>query len=123
MPRNTPTHNGQAEWLRTRLIAVLQRMVTVEEMRAALGLKQSTYYAQVQEDRLLTLENLRVLARNLKINEVYLMVECGLLDDQALRDYVEMFMEAPNHHPLVRKGMAAKARLNSIRPRSDAPAL
>lgn len=76
-----------AEWLRAKLISVLGRMITVEEMRDALGLKQSTYYDQVKEDRLISLDNLKAAARSLNINEVYLLVECGLLDRQAAEDY------------------------------------
>lgn len=81
---------SDSELLRTKLIKILDRMVTVEEMREALGLKASTYYDQLREGRLLSLNNLKVLADNLGVNEIQLFVECGLLDPEALDKYNQM---------------------------------
>ena len=78
-----------AEILRARLIALLGRIVSVEEMRDALEMKQSTYYDQVKEGRLLSLDNLKLLARNLNVNEVELLADCGLLARTELKEYCE----------------------------------
>jgi hypothetical protein len=78
-----------AQILRARLIALLGRIVSVEEMRDALEMKQSTYYDQVKEGRLMSLDNLKLLARNLNVNEVELLAECGLLARTELKEYCE----------------------------------
>lgn len=106
--------HDDAEWLRAKLISLLGRMITVEEMRAALGLKQSTYYDQVNEGRLISLDNLKAAARNLNINEVYLLVECGLLDRQAAEDYTAYQREGGT----VRTNRSVRRALS---PLSDAP--
>lgn len=78
-----------AEGLRVLLINMLGRVITVKEMHNAMGLKASTYYGQVREGRLVSLDNLRAAAHSLGINEVYLLVECGLLDRKAAGEYAQ----------------------------------
>lgn len=82
--------DGEAERLRATLISATGRMVSVEEMRKALGLKPSTYYDQVREGRLISLDNLTTLAQNLGINTVWLLVDCGLLDRESVEQYYDM---------------------------------
>lgn len=77
----------QAEWLRAKLISLTGRIIGVDEMRDALGLKQSTYYFQLKEGRLLSTENLKNAARNLGINELQLMIECGVISKEDLNSY------------------------------------
>ena len=84
---NAATAQGQAEQLRAKLIALTGRMVGVEEVRKALELKVSTYYLQDREERLLTAENLKKVARNLGIDELQLMIECGIISEEALNSY------------------------------------
>jgi len=79
---------NDADLLQAKLIGILGRMVSVEEMRKSLGLAVSTYYDQVKEHRLITGENLAEAARNLGINHVYLMVECGLIERAAMDEYL-----------------------------------
>lgn len=79
----------EAEALRATLISALGRIVSVEEMRKALKLKQSTYYDQVKEGRLVSMENVMALAENLGINSVRLLVDCGLLERRAVEEYFD----------------------------------
>jgi hypothetical protein len=78
-----------AEALRAKLISILGRIVTVEEVRGAMDLKTSTYYDQLREGKLISLDNLTTAARSLGINELYLLVECDLLDRHAAKQYAE----------------------------------
>lgn len=78
-----------AEALRAKLISILGRLITVEEVRAAMGLKTSTYYDQLRAGSLISVDNLQTASHSLGINEVYLLVECGLLDRCAAKKYAE----------------------------------
>ncbi|MGV1006770.1 MAG: hypothetical protein ACOYEV_18855 [Candidatus Nanopelagicales bacterium] len=102
-----------AHWLQAKLISVVGRMISVEEMRGALHLATSTYYDQLKERRLITMENVTVAARHLGVNEVYLLVECGLLNRAAVEDYVSNGG----------KSFAPTAIRDVKKPLPDAPAL
>jgi hypothetical protein len=88
-----PTPLGQADQrddadrLRAKLIGILGRTLSIEEMRKAMGLTSSTYYQQLKGGRLIRPKTLIRAARSLGINEVLLLVECGLLDRQEVLDY------------------------------------
>lgn len=81
---------NESELLRAKLIGIMGRIISVEEMREALGLKQSTYYDQLREGRLISLQNLKTLSDKLDINEVWLLAECGLIDRRSIKEYTEM---------------------------------
>lgn len=83
----------EAEALRATLISALGRIVSVEEMRKALGLRQSTYYDQLKEGRLISLDNVKTLAGNLGINSLQLMVDCGLIDRGDVEEYLNLMQE------------------------------
>ena len=76
-----------AELLRAKVIACLERIVTVDEMRKAMELPQRTYYDQSQEGRLINLKNIKALAHNLGVNEIWLLTECGLISKEAIAEY------------------------------------
>lgn len=106
--------------LQATLIGILGRMISVEEMRDALGLAASTYYEQSKEGRLICAENLRTAARNLGINEVQLLVACGVIDRAAVDEYVHH-----NGNPPIaaqKRATSAKGR-RSRKPLADAPDL
>lgn len=75
--------------LRVKLIAMLGRMVTVEEIRAGMSLKTSTYYDQLNEGRLICMDNIVTLARGIGVNEVALLVEMDLVDAKAALSYAD----------------------------------
>jgi hypothetical protein len=85
----------EASGLQAVLISILGRMISVEEMRDALGLATTTYYEQAREGRLITVENIFHVSRSLGINEVLLLVECGLLDPATVDDYVAHYRQRP----------------------------
>lgn len=95
----------EAEWLRAKLIGWVGRIITVEEIREAMDLKPSTYYAQVREGNLLTYQNVVKAARAFGLNEVFLLVECGLLDRDMLEQY---FDERYIHDHPSRRGMKVR---------------
>ena len=83
-------NHDDAENLRAKLIGILGRIITVEELRSALEMKRQTYYDQVKEGRLMSLDNLKLIAHNLNVNEVWLLTECKLIDKDAVKEYCEM---------------------------------
>lgn len=101
-----------ATWLQAKLIGILGRMITVEEMRGALGLATSTYYDQLNDGRLITEENLTTAARNFGINEVYLLVECGLLHRATVEEYIRYDGKPPVISKKSRKRGRAKKPLS-----------
>jgi hypothetical protein len=78
----------EASQLQAVLIGILGRMISVEELRDALGLATTTYYEQAREGRLITAENILRASRSLGVNEIVLLVECGLLDSATVDEYV-----------------------------------
>lgn len=80
----------EASGLQAVLISILGRMISIEEMRHALGLATTTYYEQAREGRLINVENIFHVSRSLGVNEVLLLVECGLLDPATVDEYVAL---------------------------------
>lgn len=101
----------EASALQAVLIRILGRMISVEEMRDALGLATTTYYEQAREGRLVTVENIFRVSRSLGVNEILLLVECGLLDPAAVDEYVAL------------RGIGPVSPTKKRNPRPDAPDL
>lgn len=81
------------------LVAVLSsltgRRVRIGEIIAALDVGRSTYYEQRDEGRLLSADNLLLLATEFDLNPVELMAQCGLLPGDAVLAYAEKLSAAP----------------------------
>lgn len=105
----------QAEFLRAKLISLLGRMLTVEEMREALELKSSTYYDQIANERLLNLDNIKAAARNLAINPIYLLVEAGMIDVADAETFCATWRGVQPPNPLVSGGMRARTHPTNLR--------
>jgi hypothetical protein len=119
------TTPSQDEVLRAKLIGLLGRMITVEEMREKLELPSSTYYDQRDHDRLLNLDNIKALARNLGINPIYLLIECELISAEAGEEFWSLWPQVRGPHPLGMTGVMRRPRnLREARgSRADAPSL
>ena len=77
-----------ADFLQAKLIGLMGRMISVEELRHALGVPTSTYYDQLKDGRLISRDNIATAAQNLGINEVQLLVTCGLLPRATVEEYI-----------------------------------
>lgn len=72
------------------LIGMVGRRLTVGEIITALEMSPTTYYQQRAEGRLVGRDNAAAAARNLGINEVELLLRCGLLNPQVIEEYLEV---------------------------------
>ena len=74
------------------------RMLTCEEIRRAMELPRSTYYAQLEKGMLLRADNLRVAAANLGLNGAELLMRYRLIDPADVASLAEELLE-PSRSP------------------------
>jgi len=85
----------EASELQAALIGILGRMVSAKELREALGVATTTYPARAGEGLLITADNILRASRSLGVNEILLLVECGLLEPASVDDYVAHRKQRP----------------------------
>jgi len=85
----------EASELQAVLIGILGRMLSADELRAALGVATTTFPAQAGEGLLITADNILRASRSLGVNEILLLVECGLLEPASVDDYVAHRQQRP----------------------------
>uniref|UniRef100_A0AAU8GNX7 Immunity repressor n=1 Tax=Mycobacterium phage Pharb TaxID=3136626 RepID=A0AAU8GNX7_9VIRU len=71
------------------------RPLKLREITEALQISRSRYYAQIDEGKLITPDNLVRAARNLGINEVDLLARFGVISDEAVLEYADRLRAAP----------------------------
>ncbi|ASR85056.1 immunity repressor [Mycobacterium phage PhelpsODU] len=65
------------------------RPLKLREITEALQISRSRYYAQIDEGKLITADNLVRVAENLDINEVELLARFGIVRDEAVLAYAD----------------------------------
>jgi hypothetical protein len=71
------------------------RSLAATEVYEAFGYRKSAYYKAVREGRLITAENLIRAARYLGLNPIDLQVRFGLIEPEAVTEYVESTRDRP----------------------------
>ncbi|AKF15223.1 immunity repressor [Mycobacterium phage ShedlockHolmes] len=71
------------------------RPLKLREITEALQISRSRYYAQIDEGKLITPDNLVRAAQNLGINEVDLLARFGVISDEAVIEYADRLRSAP----------------------------
>jgi hypothetical protein len=90
------------------------RPLAATEVYEAFGYRKSTFYKAAREGRLITADNLISVARYFGLNPVDLQVRYGLIQREAVTEYVEStsYREStPDHRP----------RLRDLHPDPDKP--
>lgn len=120
--------------LATVLSYMAGRTLSKEEIWRAMELPRSTYYDQLEKGTLITADNLRRAAANLRINRAELLTRYRLIDPAEVESLAEEIagMRRPLRFPPSRTGgnhtatmtIAEKqATVSRLRPRPDAPPL
>ena len=124
--------------LATVLSYMAGRVLSKEEIWKAMELRRSTYYDQLEKGTLISADNLRRAATNLKINRAELLTRYRLLEPHEIASLAEEIGGTrPLFYPLSRTGVIGAgvigkpsealsvkpAKVSRLRPRHDAPGL
>lgn len=88
------------------------RMLSREEICAAIELPRSTYYAQLAKGTLITADNLRRAAANLRINGAELLTRYRMIDPAEVASLAEE-IEEPARLPAPRAGAPVRNQKKS----------